>query len=173
MASFVKILNYARLRRKLKRMPQQVKQRAGKEMEKAADTVVAMMRSLVPEQDGTLRSSIGWVWGRAPKGAFAITSVKVSDTTLTIYAGDAEAFYARWVEFGTKAHTIKAKKPGGTMHGNKGRWKGKHFGSVVNHPGARKQPFFFPSWRSNKRPTVRAMRSAIRKAIKEIAVSGY
>lgn len=117
-----------------------------------------MMKSLVPilkEPDarrraGALRDSIGWTWGRdAPYGALTLSTLKSKmgdELTITIYAGSRDkkrgvedAFYVRWVEFGT------VKTP--------------------------KQPFFFVSWRANKKRVIRRINAATRKAGKQAAAN--
>ena len=149
-----KIQGLDRLKRKLAKLPAVAKQMIRKAMEAKANEIVAMMKNLVPVDDGTLRDSIGWTWGKAPKGSLTLASVQAtgdSDMTLTIYAGNKEAFYARWVEFGTARH-----ENGGLFAGS-------------IHPGTTAQPFFFVSWRANKRRTVRAVRKASRDAAKKVA----
>lgn len=149
-----KILNLDRLNRKLVKLPAVAKQMIRQAMEAKANEIVAMMKNLVPVDDGTLRDSIGWTWGKAPKGSLTLASVQAtgdSDMTLTIYAGNKEAFYARWVEFGTARH-----ENGGLFAGS-------------IHPGTTAQPFFFVSWRANKRRTVRAIRKASRDSAKKVA----
>ncbi len=123
-------------------------------MEKVADEIVRMMQSLVPYGDGTLMESIGWTWGKAPKGSMVLSTVKASlggELTLTIFAGNSEAFYARWVEFGTAQHANGGMFPG------------------TRHPGTNAQPFFYVSWRANKKSAVRAVRKATRDAAKKVA----
>lgn len=149
-----KILNLAKLDRKLKRLPDVAKSHIKSEMEKVADTIVSMMKSLVPKDDGTLMDSIGWTWGKAPKGSMVIAAVKsglAGDLTLTIYAGSAKAYYARWVEFGTGAHI------------NGGMFKG------TKNPGTNARPFFYVSWRANKKSAVRAVRKATRASARKVA----
>ncbi|MFK3847935.1 HK97-gp10 family putative phage morphogenesis protein [Agrobacterium pusense] len=149
-----KIKGLDRLNRKLAKLPAVAKQMIRQAMEAKANEIVAMMKNLVPVDDGTLRDSIGWTWGKAPKGSLTLASVQAtgdSDMTLTIYAGNKEAFYARWVEFGTARH-----ENGGLFAGS-------------IHPGTTAQPFFFVSWRANKRRTVRAVRKASRDAAKKVA----
>lgn len=108
------------LERKLTRtIPHRVRQATRDAMEKGAGEIVAMARSLVPvlkEPDkrrvaGALRDSIGWTWGDAPKGSITIASSSPigNGERITIFAGTrdkslgvADAFYARWVEFGTQ-----------------------------------------------------------------------
>ena len=73
-------------------------------LELSANDLVAYMKALVPKETGALRDSIGWTWGTdIPDGAVALDSVgdDGDDFRITIYAGSREAFYARWVEFGT------------------------------------------------------------------------
>lgn len=143
-----------RLTRKLARLPQVAKQMIRQTMEAKANEIVSTMKNLVPVDDGTLRDSIGWTWGKAPKGSLTLASVQAtgeSGMTLTIYAGNKEAFYARWVEFGTARH-----ENGGLFAGS-------------IHPGTTAQPFFFVSWRANKRRTVRAIRKASRDSAKKVA----
>ncbi|TWF53263.1 HK97 gp10 family phage protein [Neorhizobium alkalisoli] len=149
-----KILNLARLERKLRRLPKLVVDNIRSEMEAVADDIVAMMKNLVPVESGALRESIGWTWGKAPKGSMVLATAKASlgaDLTITIYAGNDEAYWARWVEFGTAPHI------------NKGLYAGSQ------NPGTRAQPFFYVSWRANKKPAKRAIRKATRNAARAVA----
>ncbi|WP_426229294.1 HK97 gp10 family phage protein [Pararhizobium sp. DWP3-4] len=151
-----KLLNLARLDRKLKRLPLVTSQKIRLAMENIADDIVSMMKSLVAIEDGDLRDSIGWTWGKAPKGSLAVASVKASlggDLTITIYAGSTEAYYARWVEFGTARHP------------NNGKYEG------TIHPGTAAHPYFYVSFRANRKSGLRAIRKATRDAAKQV-VSG-
>lgn len=150
MVSAAKIIGLAKLHRKLQRMPEAAKAQIKTAMEKSADEIVAMARNLAPVDSGALRDSIGWSWGKAPQGAMTLGKVAAAslagDLTITIYAGtrdkklgDADAFYVRWVEFGTKKMDA--------------------------------QPFFFPSYRANKKRARSNIRRAVTKAAKEVASS--
>ncbi len=158
MARAVTILGRAKLEAKLRRMPEVAKAQIKAAMAAAADEIVAMMKSLVPvlkEPDarrraGALRDSIGWTWGRdAPAGAMIVAVVKGKlggDLTITIYAGSRDkkrgiddAYYARWVEFGTTKMSAS--------------------------------PYFYVSYRANKKKAVRNIKSATRKAGKLVAAS--
>ncbi|TXI03387.1 MAG: HK97 gp10 family phage protein [Rhizobium sp.] len=144
-----KITNLDRLNRKLKQLPAVARELIRAEMAKAADEIVGMMKRLAPvlavpvkdRRSGALRDSIGWTWGAAPKGSVVVASVasKSDDMRITIYAGNAEAYYARWVEFGTQK--------------------------------MRAHPYFYVSWRANKRRTVRRLGKAVRDAAKKVAAS--
>lgn len=148
MASAAKIIGLAKLHKKLQRMPEVAKNHIRAEMEKAAEEIVSMMRNLVPSPGngkyatGTLRDSIGWTWGKAPRGTSVIATATASmggDLTITFYAGGGDAFHARFVEFGTKHMNAK--------------------------------PFFYVSWRANRKKARSRIRRAITKAAKEVASS--
>lgn len=138
------ILNRARLQRKLDRLPAAAKSAIKGAMAEAADDIVRMMKSLVPEDSGALKESIGWTWGRdVPKGAVIAAVVKSAlgnDLTITVYAGNDEAFWARWVEFGT-----------------------------VKMPA---QPYFYVSYRANRKAAKRKIRKATRDAARKVAKGG-
>lgn len=144
------------LQKKLDRLPTVVKERIRKAMEEGAEEIVAMAKSLVATDTGALKSSIGWTWGRAPKGAMAIASVQSvgGDLTITVYAGNSEAFYSRWIEFGTAAHTAGGMFEGATI------------------PGVAAKPFFFVSYRANRKKVKSRITRAINKAAKEVAAGG-
>lgn len=153
-----KILNLARLEKKLRRLPQVAEREIKAAMEAAADDIVALARSLAPEEDGDLKKSIGWTWGTAPRGSITLGSVVAAalgkDLTLTVYAGDSTAFYARWVEFGTAPHL------------NRGLFAG------TQHPGTAAQPFFFPAYRANRKGAKARIRRATRAAGRKVAAGG-
>ena len=113
MANGARIIGLAKLQKKLNAMPQIAKDEIKRALEQSANEIVDMMRNLVPVDSGALRDSIGWTYGEAPRGAMTIGSVRASeltgDLTITVYAGtrdkklgEADAYYARWVEFGTQ-----------------------------------------------------------------------
>jgi len=100
------VLGLQSLARKLKAIPQEAKSEIRKALEASAEEIVRLAKNLVPVDDGDLQMSISWTWGAAPKGAMVLGNVigpsDKNDLTITIYAGGGEAFYARWVEFGTQ-----------------------------------------------------------------------
>lgn len=151
-----KIEGLDRLNRKLRALPIVAQKRIREAMEDGAREIVAMMKSLVPVDTGGLRDSISFTWGRAPKGAFTIATVTQTGTenTLTIYAGDAENYQARWVEFGTAAHTAGGLFAGATI------------------PAIPASPFFYVSFRANRRKVKGRITRAINKAAKEVAAGG-
>jgi HK97 gp10 family phage protein len=151
------VLGLARLQKKLKRIPEIAREEIAKAMEAGANEMVALAKNLVPRDSGELANSIGWTWGDAPKGAMVLGTVRASKTgnmVITIYAGDDQAFYARWVEFGTSGH-----ENGGLFDGSQ-------------HPGTAAQPFFYPSWRAVRRRVKGRVTRAVNKAAKRAAAGG-
>ncbi len=107
----------ARLRRLMAQLPATVHDAARKALEQSAEEIVQLMRRLAPRDSGALASSIGWTWGEAPAGSMTIGTVQggkasgyiYGSMVITIYAGGkvagADAFYARFQEFGTRKMT--------------------------------------------------------------------
>lgn len=112
---------------KLKRIPDFAVDAARVAMEEGAQDIVDAMRAAAPgPRTGKLRDSIGWTWGELPPGTFMIDEIRsgknqgeqYATLRLKIYAGSSDAYYARFIEFGTvraPAHpfffpTWKAKK---------------------------------------------------------------
>lgn len=121
-------------------------------MAQSADELVAMMKTLAPVDSGDLVNSIGWKWGgKVPKGSIAVASVQSGKLSITIFAGDAKAFYARLVEFGTPPHL------------NGGMFAG------TRHPGTKAHPFFFVSYRALRRRIKSRISRSITKSAKQIA----
>ena len=142
----------AQLNRKLTvTIPNRVRKATRDAMEKGADELVAMMKRLVPVDQGDLRDSIGWTWGEAPRYAQKIAAVKAQDgdLSITIYAGNTKVRYAHLVEFGTKAHI------------NGGKFEG------TQNPGTTAQPFFYVSWRTMRKRIKGRVTRAMKKAIRQ------
>ncbi len=134
------------------------------ELANQADRLVGVMKSACPvEADpppkpGLLRDSIGWTFGTPPKtratGAFRPKAGGGggSQFIASVYAGNDEAFYARWVEFGTHAHSLRK----GADISRRKRQAGER-----QHPGAVAKPFFWPSYRLLKK----TMRSTVKRKL--------
>lgn len=79
-------------------------------------------------------------------------------------------FIWRFLEFGTRAHTIKAKS------GPLLVFKGKDGQTVavpsVQHPGMARQPHVFPTYRAEKKRIRRKMAAAVNKAVRKIKTAG-
>ncbi|KAB2716669.1 HK97 gp10 family phage protein [Brucella intermedia] len=141
------------LNRKLKALPALAEAAIKLAMEQGAEEIVAMMKRLVPVDNGDLRDSIGWTWGDAPSYSQRIGAVKskTGNLKITIYAGNSKVRYAHLVEFGSAPHI------------NGGMFAG------TQNPGAKAQPFFFVSFRALRRRTKSRITRAINKSAKQIA----
>lgn len=87
-------------------------------------------------------------------------SVRAKDgrVVASLKVGNKKAFYAHFVEFGTQAHTIKAKKGGALVFGNKDL-------SSLHHPGAKAKPFMRPAMDGYAQEAVQATADYISKRI--------
>ena len=95
---------------KLKQIPDVAVDAARQAMEEVAQEIVEAMRAAAPKgKTGRLRDSIGWTWGDLPPGTFMIDEIRsgknqgeqYATLRLKIYAGSNDAYYARFIEFGT------------------------------------------------------------------------
>nr|WP_313012409.1 HK97 gp10 family phage protein [Brucella intermedia] len=147
------VLGLKSLNRKLKALPALAEAAIKLAMEQGAEEIVAMMKRLVPVDNGDLRDSIGWTWGDAPSYSQRIGAVKskTGNLKITIYAGNSKVRYAHLVEFGSAPHI------------NGGMFAG------TQNPGAKGQPFFFVSFRALRRRTKSRITRAINKSAKQIA----
>lgn len=82
-------------------------------------------RSQWGAKPGSLRDSVKIYTGLDKKSGRVIA---------TLRAGNKVAFYARFVEFGTAAHIIRAKNHGALQFNG-------HEAAYVHHPGSRANPF--------------------------------
>ncbi len=154
-----KVQGLDRLRRKLKALPDAARKEIAKAMEQSANEIVVLAKSLAPVESGDLQMSIGWSWGDAPKGSMVLGTVKTEgkgagNLRITVFAGGGEAFYARFIEFGTAPHV------------NQGRFAGSQ------HPGTAAQPFFYPAYRATRRRAKGRVSRAITKSAKRVAAGG-
>lgn len=156
-----KILGLDRLKRKLQAFPDAARLEISKAMEEGANQIVSMAKSLVARSTdtGNLQMSIAWTWGDAPKGSMVLGKVRsegkgTGNMHITVFAGGGDAFYARFIEFGTSPHI------------NGGKFAGSQ------HPGTPAQPFFYPSWRANRKSVKSHITRAISKSTKRVASGG-
>lgn len=150
------VKNADRLIRKLKAFPPRAEALVRTAMEQSADQIVALMKSLAPVESGDLQMSISWTWGDAPKGSLKIGQIKSREGNMriTIFAGGGDAYYARWLEFGTQPFISGGKFAG------------------ARNPGVRAQPFFYTGFRAGRRSARSRVSRAITRAAKEIAANG-
>lgn len=110
-------------------------------------------RQKAPVDDGLLRKSIR-VSTRSQRGTL-YASVK---------AGSKRAFYAHMVEFGTRAHKIKAKPQRALdVNGNPRR--------DVDHPGSRPHPFMRPAADAAFRQAIKAFDAKLRERMTQAGLN--
>lgn len=113
-----------------------------------AAVFLAAIKPRIPADSGALRDSAR-ITSRS-RGATVSASVKV---------GNAQAWYAHLVEFGTRPHEIRPRPPGEAMR----------FGSVavreVQHPGITGRPFARPTVDQEFGAAVRAVEQKIRQRL--------
>lgn len=154
-----RMANRQRLLDKMAAMPAAVRSAIRQALAESADEIVAAQKRLVPKKSGALERSIGSTFGTYQtenanvRGVTAGTKGSDPDLTVTIHAGDAKAFYAAMVEFGTAPHI------------NGGLFAG------TQHPGSSPTPFFFPAYRANRRRVKARISRATTKAVKAFAAS--
>ncbi len=146
------------------------KDELGTQAEKLTQTIkgVCPVNADPKPTPGLLRDSIGWTFGDPPKtrasGAFRPKAGgSKSDLVASVYAGNDEAFYARWVEFGTEPHSLA--KGADLSSGAKSRRIPQSSGA--QHPGAAAHPFFYPTYRLMKKRIRSAVKRKLNASIKK------
>jgi HK97 gp10 family phage protein len=150
--------NRERMLQKLKAIQGAPRAAMRRALEQNAAEITAMQKRLAPVDSGDLRNSIGYTFGTYRAANANVRGVAAGtggdpDLSVTIHAGDAKAFYARFLEFGASGPWAIS-----------GRFEG------ATHPGYAAEPYFYPAWRAlgrrSKTRLTRAMRKAIRDAVK-------
>jgi HK97 gp10 family phage protein len=95
----------------------------------SANHILAEMEAKVPVRSGNLRRSL---------------RIEVGADKVTIGPDAEQAPYGGYVEFGTRAHDIVPRKPGGVLVFTVGGTK--VFTRKVRHPGTRPQPYVVPAF---------------------------
>lgn len=164
-----KVQNRDRLAKRLAAIQGAPRKAIHEALKQSAEEVTAMQKRLAPVKSGDLKNSIGYTFGNYKavnanvRGVTAGGGAGDPDLSVTIHAGDEKAWYAALVEFGTSAHTIKPKRPGGLLN-----IYGRLITSV-SHPGAAPRPFFYPAWRASRKRVKSRISRATTKSVKQAA----
>ncbi len=154
----IKVTNKTKLFNALRRVAPTMKSNLKKALAKSGEEWVSKAQALAPVgATGKLRESIGYTFGKAPDGSLSQASQVIRSGTpaITIFAGNKEAFYVRFVEFGTAGGTF------GSRSDQQGR-KVKR-----THPGTTAQPFFFPAYRILRTRIKSRLSRAMSQSIKQ------
>lgn len=150
----------SQLRRKLRRLPDEITAETKKEIRDFAEAVRLDAIKLVPKDTGTLARNISKKLAR--DGLEARVGVLGAKARR-------EAFYAKMVEFGTRPHsTSRGAQLVNVRHRKKAR-PGAGAGGM--HPGVPARPYLFPAFEMNKEYFRNRLRKAIDRALR-MASSG-
>lgn len=102
----LKIEKRERLRQRMAKIGALARVEIRKALDVSADEMSSTARSFAPVDSGDLRRSIGYTFGEYKSANANVRGVNAGggagdrDLTVTIHAGDQNAFYAAFVEFG-------------------------------------------------------------------------
>ncbi len=153
----------AALKKRFRRFEAQVLKELKIAMEGSAQSLVQEMRAAthLPE----IRRSIKWTWGDAPEGTYTLATAsggsKYETLRITVYTDRHEAWFAHFFEFGTEQR--QRKRVGGYFKGAK--VKSLDTGSITA------QPFFFPTYRANRKRIKSRLNRALVRAVKKVNAS--
>jgi HK97 gp10 family phage protein len=131
----VKINGLAELDKLLAELPDKLQRNVLRSALRAGAKVIEERAKEQLQDDGSVLT------GRLRDSIHASVRLRRGKPVATIKAGGTgkgDAFYARWVEFGTAPHDIKPRKHKSLFFAGLAR-------DVVHHPGAKKHPFMRPA----------------------------
>ena len=147
----------ARVRKVVRKLNSEVVEAMDETSRNTAEQMVAIAKSLAPHRTGALIDSIqrtgpGQIVPAHAQGQSGRFKGPLREGQHVVTVGNDEVRYAHLVEFGAPKHIA-----GGMFKG-------------AEHPGAPKQPFFWPAYRAvrsdHKKRSSKAVTKAIRKAKK-------
>lgn len=131
----------------------------------SAKPIIAAVRTLAPRKTGALRRSIKPTTVRAGRiGPVMLINVGIKRTFKSKKKGttrNEDAYYARFVEFGTAAHAINPS--GKTLKIN-----GRFVKRVKRHPGTSKQLFFTRAIDSKAQESVAEFGTKVRERLAQV-----
>ncbi len=128
-------------------------------LRQGAEELVAMQKRFAPVDSGDLQMSIRYTFGYYAPDNANVRGVGTSgagdpDLTVHVHAGDAKAWYARIVEFGTRNQRVVDNYFG-------------HRGVKVSVGALPANPFFYGPYRVLKKRIKSRVSRATRKAVRE------
>lgn len=155
MAEF-EIKGGAELQRALNELPVKLERNVMRGALRAAAVQIEQeAKARAPADSGKLRDSIRVSTG-AKRGGTVYAHVKVGG----VKKGD--AFYARFVEFGTRPHEIRPRRSASLFIGGLLR-------TLVRHPGTQARPFLRPAFDSKAGEAIRAFGDYMAARLERIA----
>lgn len=150
----------AAVTKRLRELAPNAEAQIAKAQEDSAKELAEAIKARAPRKSGRYAESIeagklaGRNDGRKPIG--------MQETKDPNAWGVFASYLWRFIEFGTRPHTITAKKKPNLVFTVDGR---RVVTKQVNHPGMEKRPHIFPTYRGMKKRIRRRVLTAIRKAI--------
>jgi len=148
-----RFLGKDKVKRRFLALPEKAREHIAAEFGQGATKVVNQMRRRAPydpknKSGHHLRDSITWTWGNQ-KIAYSQGGgpVRSGEIAIRISAGNTFVRYAHIAEFGAAPHVV-----GGQFAG-------------AMHPGQAAQPFFYVTWRAERRSFKARQKRALRRAI--------
>lgn len=146
----IQVKGLAELHKVLQNLPEDLEKKVLRNALRAgANEFKKAAQAQVPVKSGALRKSIR-VKTSARKGRYRLKAL--------VIAGNAEAYYAHMVEFGTAAHMIKPAKGKALAFLGLAR-------EAVEHPGAQAQPFMRPAFDSGSDAAIDAFAASVRNRL--------
>lgn len=158
----IQVKGLAELHKVLQNLPEQLEKKVLRNALRAgANEFKKAAQAQVPIKSGALRKSIR-VKTSARKGRWRLKA--------TVTAGNAEAFYAHMVEFGTASYyTGSGRTVGGPYEIKPVKGKALAFlglaRDAVIHPGIHPQPFMRPAFDSGSEAAIAAFAESVRKRL--------
>lgn len=162
MTGSVKLKGVGDLKKKFAQLAIKAQTKIGRRgLAEAAKVYRKEIRSRAPRETGKLRRSIRYRIRRKRRGHF-VGRVGVTG----------EAFYARFIEYGSSPHRIPSETVGRGRNKEKNTAKvkiGEGIYSAVDHPGTNARPFIRPAFDSASRKAIDAAKKKLWQGIREEA----
>ncbi len=145
--------------RKFANMNRQIQLKIGKKaLRKGGNIIKKAAQDNVRSTSTTIAKSLTVVTSKG-------LAVFVTTKKKKLKSGLVDAFFAQWVELGTRPHKIKNRKKGKKtiLAGN-----GKFFGAEVNHPGTKARPYLRPALDKKAKAAVEKTKEELFKEIENL-----
>lgn len=147
--------------RKLERITPGVTEAAAAAKLEVVKEAANLISAAAPHDTGNYMENIRGGRQADNPGLVQVGGTKSKDPDATaVYA----PYYWHWLEWGTAPHKIKAKNAPALVFRNGGG--GITVAGEVMHPGTKRQPHVFPTWREYRKAAKTKVNAAINKAVR-------
>lgn len=151
--------NQAALETMLRDLAPALKAEVSQDLEQGSKTLATAICQAAPRRTGKLAAGVKSTRGLPPKGA-RMADIEADSAMVAeglVYSVYEEEFYGPMVEGGTKRHVEQIR----TAHGER----------EVNHPGAKPNPFWGPTYLALRQDLRNGQKAAVRRGIKKVTGS--